>query len=120
LALILNLEDSLGHTIIPGDSKVPGFEGLIDVLAWSWGSSFNPGNLRDITITKSYDSASLPLLQQADSGEMIGSADMFVVDTSDPTSPVIVQSVGLADVWVREIDIAIGSAPPSEEKITLR
>ena len=117
MAVVLSLVGPHGSQI-KGDSKVPGYEGCIDVLSWSWGSSFNPENLRDVTITKSYDSASVLLLNQIEFDNSFDGT-LYVLDTSNPTNTVVVCSVELHSITVQEIDTAGGPELP-EEKITLR
>ncbi len=115
MALVLRLVDAAGNQI-KGDSKVPGYEGCIDMLEWSWAGNFNPENLLNVTIKKLYDSATVPLLDKANSGEVL-SANIFDVDTANPTT---FQRVDLDRVTVQEVEVAGSSAPPSKEEVILK
>jgi type VI protein secretion system component Hcp len=107
-----------GNYPILGNSKVPGYPDYIDVHSWSWAGNFNPENLLDVTITKSFDNATVPLLGKANSNERL-TAQLFDVDPSSNPATVIRQ-MALDGVTVQQIDVAGGSAPPSQERVTLR
>jgi type VI protein secretion system component Hcp len=115
MALVLHLVDAAGNQI-KGDSKVPGYEGCIDVLEWSWAGNFIPESLLNVTFKKSYDSATVPLLEKANSSEVL-SANLFDVDTTNPTK---VQRVDVDGIRVQQVVVAGRAAPPSEEEVTLR
>jgi type VI protein secretion system component Hcp len=70
MAMVLKLIDAQGQPI-KGESKVKGHEGEIDVLAWSWGLSEAAGKvtLQDLSIRKSVDLASVPILRVAETSE---------------------------------------------------
>jgi type VI secretion system secreted protein Hcp len=79
------LDMALNIPGIPGDSTVPGFEGQINVLAWSWGASNNgtcqgPGqaNLQDLSLTKYLDIASTPLASALRNGTVLTSATLTI------------------------------------------
>jgi type VI protein secretion system component Hcp len=116
MALLLRLFDAAGNQIT-GGSTIPGFEGCIDVLEWSWAGNFSPENLLNVTFKKSFDGATVPLLDKANRGEVL-SANLFDIDTSNPnTTP---QRVDLDGVRVQQVEVAGRSAPPSEEGVILR
>ena len=115
MPLVLRLFDAAGNQI-KGDSKVPGYEGCIDLLEWSWVANFNPENLLNVTLKKSYDSATVPLLKKANSGPVL-KASLFDIDTSDPTR---VQRVDLFQVSVQQAEVAGTPEPPSKEGFILR
>jgi len=115
MALVLRLIDAAGNQIT-GDSKVPGYEGCIDVLEWSCAGNFITEGLLNVTFKKSYDTATVPLLEKANSSELL-SANLFDIDTSNPTK---VQRVDLVEVRVQQVVVAGRSAPPSEEEVILR
>jgi type VI protein secretion system component Hcp len=119
LPIVLYLKDANGNQIT-GDSKVPGYEGYIDVLEFSWGMSTvrgTPMNLRDITIKKSVDAASVLLMAKASQGEVIQAGNLIVVDTSSPG--VYFLQFEMSSVTVEDISIA-GTDHPTPEAVILR
>lgn len=72
---------------IPGDSVVPGYEGQITVLAWSWGASSSattcgPGStisLQDLNVTKYLDVATNPLTAALKNSTVLPSATLTIL-----------------------------------------
>jgi type VI secretion system secreted protein Hcp len=73
---------------IRGESRAAGFEGQIEVLSLSWGTSqtgrtgsgagAGKATFREFTITKKTDTASVPLIEAATIGQMIPEAVLQV------------------------------------------
>jgi type VI protein secretion system component Hcp len=114
MALVLNLVDYMNNQIT-GDSKVPGYEGCIDVLQWRWTGSFNPDSSSDVMFLKSFDSATVPLLVNAHQYALYG--NLYDVDTSVPNR---VQRVELKGITIQSVAVGGSSVPPSREEVTLR
>jgi type VI protein secretion system component Hcp len=111
--------DNAGQPIVVGDCTLPNWEGYIELLAWSWGSSFNPVNPREIIVTKSFDSASVPLVQKAVTVEVMSQGGVYLVDPSS-TGDQLVQKIELANTTVQLVEMASGTALTTEERLTLR
>jgi type VI secretion system secreted protein Hcp len=99
---------------IDGESKVSGYEGWIDVLAWSWGmsnaSSFHHGggggsgkvNINDISITKYVDKASSKLMLKACDGTHIGEGTLSVRKAGGD-KPVEYLKIKMTDLMVTSV-----------------
>jgi type VI secretion system secreted protein Hcp len=115
MAIVLQLQDALGNQI-RGESTVPGHQGDIDVLEWSWGISAAAGthlNLRNILIKKSVDLASPPLATRARSRDVLN-GNLVILDGGGAAYLLLT----LGGVTVNEIDIA-GTGVPLQEAVTL-
>ena len=95
---------------IDGESKQKGFEGKIDVLAWSWGES-NSGsahvgggagagkaNAQDLSITKWVDKATPNLFIQCANGKHIPSGKLTVRKAGE--KPMDYLTVELTDILI--------------------
>jgi type VI secretion system secreted protein Hcp len=119
MTVVLKLTDARGNHI-KGESKVPGHVDEIDIEAWSWGVTTPVGaktNILDLSIKKSFDLASPPLLSASSTNEILQQGILTVVDQQGDDFLV----VNLKQVTV--VSIIIAEDPnlyPPAESVALR
>jgi type VI secretion system secreted protein Hcp len=105
MPVVLKLIDATGNPI-KGESKVPGHVDEIDVHAWSWGVTAPAGSKLDIlnmSIKKSYDLASPPLLNNTARNAMLRQGVLTVIDQQGgdflavTLKRVAVESIGIVE-----------------------
>lgn len=92
------------------DSKYPGKDGWIDILAWSWGvsnsgtthmgsgSGAGKANFQDISVTKYIDQASIDLMKSTAKGTHHGKASLVVRKAGD--KPLDYLIIDMEDVMI--------------------
>ena len=85
--MYLSVQNAKGEAI-KGDATVKGYEGQIEVLAWSWGVSYSgtaqsPGkvNVQDLSWTQYLDSSFVPLFDLLATSDKISTATLSAVRT---------------------------------------
>ncbi len=114
MAVVLRLLDRKG-VLIKGESKVTGHVDEIDVLAWGWGLTAPTTakiDILDMSIRKSFDLASPPILSAAATHEILQQGVLTVIDQHG--SDVLV--VTLKKIAVESVSIAEepNEYPPAE------
>ncbi len=114
MAVVLRLLDRKG-VLIKGESKVTGHVDEIDVLAWGWGLTAPTTakiDILDMSIRKSFDLASPPILSAAATHEILQQGVLTVIDQHG--NDVLV--VTLKKIAVESINIAEepNEYPPAE------
>jgi type VI secretion system secreted protein Hcp len=112
MTVVLKLIDARGN-LIKGESKVAGHVDEIDVQAWSWGVIAPAGarlNILDMSIKKSYDLASPPLLSATATNEILQQGVLTVIDQQGSDFLVVT----LKRIAVESISIEEGQATPAE------
>ncbi len=116
---------------VPGECKLSGFEGKIDIYSVSWGLSqagtFHSGggggggkaNIQDVTVTKKVDKASALLMKNSASGKHYPTAKI-TVRKAGGDSPVEYFKVELEKVIVSALNISSSNGDENVfESVTL-
>ena len=115
MPVVLKLIDARGNPI-KGESKVPGHENEIDIVAWSWGVIVPTGaklNILDISIKKSVDLASPVLLGATAMRETLVEGVLTVIDRQGATPDFLVLT--LKHVVIESMAVAEEQFPPVEQ-----
>jgi len=114
---------------VPGESTVDGFEGLIELQGFSWGSSNGQGGSAgcgtgadasfffDLTVTKHFDKASQPIMLANLKGTDLGTIKLQLLKSSGGAKPEAYLTFELEHAHVASDQMSGGGGVP-DEKVT--